>query len=348
MNNGYREKILIADDMPENLRLLSGVLAGKGYEVRPVPSGRLALSGALATPPDLILLDIRMPGMGGYEVCEQLKADERTRDIPVIFISALNETVDKIRGFSAGGVDYITKPFQEGEVLARVRVHLSLRNMQRSLENEITERKQAEETLIREKQFTEIALDSQIDTFFVFEPATGKAIRWNKAFREISGYTDKEIASLKAPNSYYGSEDLEKAATFIESVLSEGNGKIELSMICKDGHKILTEYEVSILSQEQGKPGYFISIGRDITERKQAEEYLRKAKEAAESANRAKSVFLANMSHELRTPLNAVLGFSQLLGHATNLEPEQQENLRTIRRNGEHLLTLINQVLDLS
>jgi len=130
-----RGNILVVDDTPANLRLLAGILTDHGYAVRPVPNGKLALWGARGTmPSDLILLDIVMPDMDGYEVCQQLKADERTRDIPVIFLSALDDVSDKIRAFSVGGVDYITKPFQEEEVLARVRAHLMLRTLQKAIE----------------------------------------------------------------------------------------------------------------------------------------------------------------------------------------------------------------------
>ena len=142
-----KANILIADDTPENLRLLFGMLAEQGYRVRPVPSGHRALATVQTELPDLILLDIKMPDMDGYEVCERLKADERTRDIPVIFISALNGTFDKIKAFSVGGVDYITKPFQIEEVLVRVKTHLGLRNLQKNLQQEITKRKQAEKEL---------------------------------------------------------------------------------------------------------------------------------------------------------------------------------------------------------
>ena len=121
--------ILVVDDTPANLRLLSGMLTENGYKVRSAPNGKLALMGARAAPPDLILLDINMPGLNGYEVCEQLKADERTGDIPVIFISALDQTEDKIQAFTLGGVDYITKPFQLEEVLARVETHLALHRL---------------------------------------------------------------------------------------------------------------------------------------------------------------------------------------------------------------------------
>jgi signal transduction histidine kinase len=132
--------VLIVDDTPANLRLLSQILTEHGYLARPVLSGAQALAAAQSTPPDLILLDIRMPGMNGYEVCQRLKADERTRDIPVLFISALSDAEDKVKAFSTGGVDYITKPFQLEEVLARVQTHLTVRSLQRHLQQEIVER----------------------------------------------------------------------------------------------------------------------------------------------------------------------------------------------------------------
>ncbi|HNT77803.1 MAG TPA: hybrid sensor histidine kinase/response regulator [Anaerolineae bacterium] len=125
--------ILVVDDTPANLRLLSGMLTEQGYKVRSAPSGKLALMAVKASLPDLILLDITMPGMSGHEVCEQLKADPRTRDLPIIFISALDQTEDKVKAFTLGGVDYITKPFQIEEVLARVQTHLTLNALQRQL-----------------------------------------------------------------------------------------------------------------------------------------------------------------------------------------------------------------------
>ncbi|MDM8539186.1 response regulator, partial [Desulfobacterales bacterium HSG17] len=128
--NIEQKSILIVDDMPANLHLLGQILENEQYDVRLSPNGTLALNSAKTEPPDLILLDIKMPGLTGYDVCEQLKADDRTRDIPVIFISALQETMEKIKAFKIGGVDYITKPFQEEEVLARIRIHLQLQSLQ--------------------------------------------------------------------------------------------------------------------------------------------------------------------------------------------------------------------------
>ena len=132
--------IVIVDDNPNNLQVLSGILQHAGFKVRPALSGEIALRAIAASAPDLVLLDIRMPGMDGYEACRRLKADAATRDIPVIFISALTETSDKLAAFCAGGVDYVSKPFQAEEVLARVRTHMQLRGMQRQLESQVADR----------------------------------------------------------------------------------------------------------------------------------------------------------------------------------------------------------------
>jgi signal transduction histidine kinase len=213
--------ILIVDDTPENLQVLSATLSDRGYKIRGVINGKMALRAARSAAPNLILLDIRMPDMDGYEVCKQLKSDSQTSEIPVIFISALDEVLDKVKAFQIGGVDYITKPFQVEEVLARVEHQITIQRLQKQL------------------------LDRNIQ------------------------------------------------------------------------------------------------LQQEIVERKKAEE-------AAAAASLAKSQFVANMSHELRTPLNAILGFTQVMSRDSLLTSEQIENLRIINRSGEHLLELINDVLDLS
>lgn len=132
-NEPAQENILVVDDTSANLRLLVTMLKQQGYEVRPTLNGNIALSAARAIPPDLVLLDIMMPEMDGYEVCRRLKADDRTKDVPVIFLSALDDARDKVKAFEVGGVDYITKPFQKAEVLARITNQLSLRSLQKQL-----------------------------------------------------------------------------------------------------------------------------------------------------------------------------------------------------------------------
>ncbi|WP_347278208.1 diguanylate cyclase [Leptolyngbya sp. FACHB-541] len=136
--------LLIVDDQPDNLRVLSSILDQQGYKVRKALNGAIALQSAQIHPPDLILLDIMMPGMNGYEVCTALKASPETREVPVVFLSGVDSAADKVRAFAVGGSDYITKPFQAEEVLARVHQQLMLQWQTQRLQREIQERKQAQ------------------------------------------------------------------------------------------------------------------------------------------------------------------------------------------------------------
>lgn len=145
----HHADILIVDDIPANLQVLSSLLKEQGYKARAVTNGKLALQAISRQQPDLILLDINMPEMNGYEVCQQLKSQPDTQEIPIIFISALNELEDKVKAFQAGGVDYITKPFQFEEVKARVETHLRIRQLQHSLQ---TQNASLEASLERERE----------------------------------------------------------------------------------------------------------------------------------------------------------------------------------------------------
>jgi sigma-B regulation protein RsbU (phosphoserine phosphatase) len=171
--------ILIVDDKPANLQLLSKMLAEQGYRVRPVPNGQMALSAAQAELPDLVLLDIKMPDIDGYSICEQLKTEEKTCEIPIIFISALDAIQDKVKAFRAGGVDYITKPFQIEEVLARVDTHLTLRKLQTQFQE------------ANQKMAAELALAGEVQASFLSRELP-KIDRWQltvslQSSRETSG-----------------------------------------------------------------------------------------------------------------------------------------------------------------
>lgn len=148
--------ILIVDDTPENLQLMTRMLTRRGYNVQTANDGRQALDVVGTMLPDIILLDICMPGMDGYKVCQALKANSATREIPVIFISALDEVLDKLRAFDVGGVDYITKPFRLPEVMARVTIHMTLRRLQLQLreQNELLKQE------VRERLAAEVALQA--------------------------------------------------------------------------------------------------------------------------------------------------------------------------------------------
>ena len=213
---------------------------------------------------------------------------------------------------------------------------------------DINERKLANEKIRIEKEFIDTALNAQQDTFFLFELETGKAIRWNKALKEITGYTDEEIASMLAPVAYYSDEELKRADNFIEKVLKKGYGKIELDLICKNGKIVPTEYYVSVIYDDNQQGKYLISVGRDITERKRVREVLIKAKEKAEESDHLKSAFLANMSHEIRTPMNGIIGFAKLLQKPNIPSEKLNKFTNIIVESSSQLLNIVNDILDIS
>ena len=181
--------ILIVDDNPNNFQLLMGLLGGAGYRVFPALSGEIALRAVGANCPDLILLDVRMPGIDGYETCLRLKADPRSCDIPVIFISAMQDTEDKLAAFRAGGVDYVAKPFQAEEVLARVQAHIQLHRIQCQLESMVQARtRQLSES---EARYRVLFADSPI-AIMVFDSDDLKILAVNSAFTRLVGHSADE------------------------------------------------------------------------------------------------------------------------------------------------------------
>ncbi|MEG4622928.1 EAL domain-containing protein [Microcoleus sp. w1-18aA5] len=198
----YRGNILIVDDLPDNLRLLRDTLSAQGYKVRSATTGAMALRAAQSPSTELILLDIKLPDQDGYEVCRKLKLDERTADIPIIFLSALNETFNKVQGLAAGGVDYIAKPFQVEEVLARVETHLTIGRLQQKLQKqnlrlliEIEERQRLEESLFAEKELAQVTLQS-IGDGVITTDAQGNVRYFNPIAERLTGWKIHEVQGV--------------------------------------------------------------------------------------------------------------------------------------------------------
>jgi len=287
--------LLLVDDNPDNLRLLSRMLERKDYSTEQASSGREALSMARSMLPDLILLDITMPGMDGYEVCQRLKANPKTKEIPVIFISALNEVMDKVRAFGAGGVDYITKPFQFAEVLARIENHLKLQKLQQQLaekndrlEAEVQERKRAELALQEKEEYLRLILDNipqQVfwkDTDLVFR---GCNQNWAEAVQlerpdDAIGKTDRDVFS---PPSV--------AETFYEQDRRIVNTDRPIHIIVKkkahrrDKKRKSAWLDIKKLPihDEDGKVIGILGVVEDITERKIAERALQAEQQRTET-----------------------------------------------------------------
>ena len=322
--------ILVIDDTPENLALLSQMLTEKGYKVRSVTKGSTAIRGAKAAPPDLILLDVKMPEMNGYEVCQHLKADDLTHDIPVIFISALGDVFDKVKAFQVGGVDYITKPFQVEEVLARLDTHLTIRNLQMQLQAQNSQLQQeiAEKTAAEEK-FAK-AFRACPNPIAIATCESGRLLEVNKSFLEMSGYTKTEVIGQNIAQ-IYSATALEKYGQVLQKCQSQGFIRNqELEFFTKSGQIKIVLLSLELV--ELGGVECTLQIMNDITERKRLE-----------------NEFISLVSHELRTPMTSTIGALDLLnsGQLETLSDRGKQILNIAIRNTERLIRLVNDILDL-
>jgi two-component system cell cycle response regulator len=217
-----KENILVVDDTPDNLRVLLRALSHEGYHVRCARSGALAISGSLVVPPDLILLDVLMPQMDGYEVCQALRQNHQTRDVPVIFLSVLEDGADKARAFAAGGNDYIAKPYDLQEVMARVKHQLRLKQRQQEMLQSVSHFREAHRNLQSAHTFLQEVLNCLADGIGVFE-----AIRDDQG--EISDFARK--VSNPAFARLLGREDLSDSEVTL-SQLTDPFSECELFDLC--------------------------------------------------------------------------------------------------------------------
>lgn len=225
--------ILIVDDTPDNIRFLSTMLLEQGYHVRKAINGKMALTAVQTVIPDLILLDINMPEMSGYEVCESLKKDDRTRSIPIIFLSALDDVSDKVKAFQIGGADYISKPFQFAEVLARVEYQLALQSLQHQLQGKNTQLQQT----LEELQNTQAQLIQQEKAIALGQIVAGVAHEINNPM--------SFIYSNIAPAQEYMSDLLSLIELYQEEYpnpsdqIREKIKEIDLDFLATDFHKLM-------------------------------------------------------------------------------------------------------------
>jgi PAS domain S-box-containing protein len=274
--------ILVVDDTADNLRLLIYMLGNQGYRVRPATGGVMAVTAAQREPPDLVLLDVMMPDMDGFEVCKALKADERTRDIPIIFLTALDTVTDKMKAFSEGGVDYITKPFQVEEVLARIKTHLTLRRLQQDLEaqndrlrEENLNRKRVQDALRESRERYRLLADYSTD-MISRQSAEGLYLYVSPACTILLGYEVEEMMGRSLTELVH-SEDLPAIQQFIDTAPTLP----EVSTITyrarrQDNQYIWLETTNKLIRHpETGRIIEIIAVSRDVTERKQAEEALK-------------------------------------------------------------------------
>ena len=284
-NMGYGE-ILVIDDSAAYLKLLVDMLTEAGYHVRQAMSGELAIRCIKTQSPSLILLDVMMPGIDGFEVCRQLKANEETRDIPVIFISAADNREFKITGFQVGGVDFISKPFQKEEVLARIKTHLNLYQLQHELqdkntilETEIADRKLAQAALLESEERYRTTLYSIGDG--VITTDTGGRIRMmNQVAEQLTGWSQSEASgkSLEEIFRIINEETRTQVEIPVRKVLREGlvvGLANHTLLITKDGAELPIADSGAPIRNEKGEIIGVVLVFRDQTEEREAEKGLR-------------------------------------------------------------------------
>jgi diguanylate cyclase (GGDEF)-like protein/PAS domain S-box-containing protein len=269
--------ILIVDDTPDNLRLLTDLLSTRGYKVRIAPDGEFALNSVKTNAPDLILLDIVMPGLNGYEVCRQLKANWETHKIPVIFLSALGEEIDKTTAFQVGGCDYITKPFQLEEVLARISHQLKILELQSSLEMQNQQLKMAE---AKYRNIFENAIEG------LFQSSLNKRyLTVNPAFAKILGYQSPEdlIAAITDISTQVY-VDKRRYQQLYDLVLEKGQIiNYESTVYRQDGTIIWISENIRLIKDSNDQPLYYEGNLENITDRKCLEIELLAEKEFAQT-----------------------------------------------------------------
>jgi PAS domain S-box-containing protein len=374
IQNRDQYEILIVDDTQESLQILNRILEEHGYRVRPATTGYFALKSVEAKLPDLILLDVRMPEMDGYEVCRRLKSDPRSRNIPVIFISAYTETANKVEGFKAGGVDYIAKPLELEEVLARVDIHLRLHELTerleqqvdqrtRQLRREITERKLAEQKLRESEDRFRSIFDNAVEGIFQTTPGDkGRFISANQAHARLLGYDSPEQMMTEVtqigPQIWF---DPQERIAFSEQVAQGTVTDFEVRLRRRDGRLVWASLNARPIFGASGQLECIEGIMLDITARKDAEkkvgeyrdhleELVRGRTSQLEAANKEMQAFTYAVSHDLRAPLRHIGGFIELLQKKTEtlLDEQGVHYMAVISDAARKMSVLIDSLLSFS
>ncbi|ABW30072.1 hybrid sensor histidine kinase/response regulator [Acaryochloris marina] len=358
-------EIMVVDDTPANLEVISETLSSAGYRVAAAISGERALKRLHTHPPALILLDIQMPVMDGFEVCRQIKANAATANIPIIFITARSDTQSILHGFEMGAVDYISKPFQEAELLARVRTHLQLCHVSQLYD---VEREKAEQLqqLNQQLSLTQFSVDHSVDGILWFNPDSSIAYA-NGAICELLGYALEELlqlssADLKATGHHSEWND------FQQKVREQHRLRFEAQLLTKGGQELPVEIALNYLQFSSRE--YYVVHCRDIRDRKAAEAKLRqlnteldqrvqdRTQELSHTLETLKSAqaslvesekmaalgaLVAGVAHEINTPIGNTITVASTLADESAVFVNAAEAGQLKRSTLNHYLDVVNR-----
>ena len=330
-------RILVVEDDAKMRRVLELLLSGH-WTVETSADAASAIAAIRERPPDLVLTDLLLPGMDGYDFLRQLRAEAGTRTLPVIVISGLTEEADRLRALEAGANDYLIKPFSERELMLRVTTHLEMGFLRR-------------EAALRESETQLRAiLEGALDAVVGMD-ANGDVIDWNAQAEATFGYTRAEAVGRRLAELIIPSPLREAHYKGLERYFETGeapilNRRVEVEAQRKDGSRVPIELAITVV---KGWGFYrFNAFARDISDRRAADTERNRLLEEAREANRMKDEFLAMLSHELRTPLSAIVGWAHMLRTGGLDEPTVARAIETIDRNAKVQNQLIEDILDVS
>lgn len=358
MNNLEDCTVLLVDDNSENIDVLFDTLSND-YHIISASNGMTALKLAKKNNPDLILLDIMMPDITGHEVCKQLKANEQTQNIPIIFLSGKKEVEDKSYGFELGAADYITKPFELLEVKARVKTHLLLKMVQKHLEFQNKFLESEVDIKTRELTITRDYLEESQEKFrHLFERNTN-AIAFLRPVLKGNDVIDFIFTDVNP--SYELLFNLNKDSVvgssldaLFPNLSNDWLNAFSYTLNSRDAnhfelfHNGIDKFISCSTFKPEYEKNYICAIYNDITEQTLYQKELIKSKEAAEENNRLKDSFLANISHEVRTPLNGIIGFARLMQQEDFNKIDKHKYLNVVETCTNNLVEIIDEIIDFS
>jgi PAS domain S-box-containing protein len=319
---GNERLILIVDDERESRTLLAEILMEEGYAIRVADSGPLALASLSSLRPELILLDVRMPELSGLETCRRIKENPETRNIPVIFLSASSDSMDKVEGFRAGAVDFIPKPFQRDELLARLRAHLELNRLRGKLEEQVAER--TGELRESEARFQIMADAAPILVWA--SDTTGSCTFFNRGWLEFTGRSMEEELGDGWTSSVHPDDLGTCLRTYLDALDARENFEMEYRLRREDGqYRWVMDRGVPMFQPGRGFYGY-IGCCTDITELKETQ-----AKLFAQQKLESLGVMAAGIAHDFNNLLGGVMAQADLAGIQIADGESAEEELKSIR-----------------